>query len=80
MDPNYGNIPSILFGLLVWSDKLKISPFGTVKGYPIVVWVLALLRKVQNAHDYGGTGFVGWLPVVCGIFLSLILHSQGFIG
>ena len=80
MDPDYGNITSLLFGLLVWSDKLKISLFGTVKGYPVVVHVLALPHKVQNSHNYGGTGFVGWLPVVCEIFLSLIPHSQDFIG
>ena len=80
MDPDHSNVPSILFGLSVWSDKSKISSFGTVKGYPVVVRVLALPRKIRNAHDYGGTGFVGWLPVVHEIFPSLILHPQDFIG
>ncbi|KAJ7746208.1 hypothetical protein B0H14DRAFT_2637012 [Mycena olivaceomarginata] len=40
---------------ILYTDKAKLSSFGTQKGYPVVA---------RLASDWGGGQIVGWLPVL----------------
>ncbi|KIP07360.1 hypothetical protein PHLGIDRAFT_71277, partial [Phlebiopsis gigantea 11061_1 CR5-6] len=51
-------------GLIVYADKTKLSSFGTLKGYPVMMCISNLLRCVRNGSGVGGTRIVGWLPIV----------------
>src|SRR5258708_4221810 len=62
--PDHGGIPSILFGLLYYSDKSKLSSFGRVKGWPVLAHALPLPCSICNGRGHGGVCLIGWLPYV----------------
>ncbi|KAI6106998.1 hypothetical protein EDD16DRAFT_1523447 [Pisolithus croceorrhizus] len=41
--PDVGN--TVPFGLIIYADKMKLSSFGTAKGYPVVVWFLRMAKR-----------------------------------
>ncbi|KIK94441.1 hypothetical protein PAXRUDRAFT_12044 [Paxillus rubicundulus Ve08.2h10] len=49
---------------ILYTDKSKLSSFGTVKGYPIIARCANLPAHIQNSNDIGGGTVVGWLPIV----------------
>src|SRR5260370_20032112 len=55
--------------VLYYSDKSKLSSFGTMKGWPVLVCALTLPHEVQNGRGQGGACLVGWLPYVSKIFI-----------
>ena len=55
---------AVPFGLIMYADKSKISSFGTVKGYPVVVRCANLPVEIRNSKQIGGGTVVGWLPIV----------------
>lgn len=64
-------------GLIVYADKTKLSSFGTLKGYPVMMCISNLLRCVRNGSGVGGTRIVGWLPIVSeGYRLNKCSHGQ----
>ncbi|KAI9568408.1 hypothetical protein HD554DRAFT_2038953 [Boletus coccyginus] len=50
--------------LILYTDKSKLSSFGTVKGYPIVVRCGNLPVGIRNSADIGRGTVVGWLSIV----------------
>jgi hypothetical protein len=50
--------------LELYADKTQLSPFGTEKGYPVMVRIVNLSVGVRNSDGIGGAWVVGWLPVV----------------
>jgi hypothetical protein len=58
---------AVPFGLIMYADKSKISSFGTVKGYPVVVRCANLPVEIRNSKQIGGGTVVGWLPIVSSI-------------
>jgi hypothetical protein len=58
---------AVPFGLIMYADKSKISSFGTVKGYPVVVRCANLPVEMRNSKQIGGGTVVGWLPIVSSI-------------
>src|SRR5260221_6043852 len=61
---DHGGIPSILFGILYYSDKSKLLSFGSVKGWPVLVHALPLPCSIHNGRGHGGVCLIGWLPYV----------------
>ncbi|KAI0739985.1 hypothetical protein C8Q80DRAFT_1222134 [Daedaleopsis nitida] len=55
------------FGLIVYSDKSKLSSFGTAKAHPVVVRCANLPAAIRNSTGPGGGRIIGWLPIVCGV-------------
>ena len=52
-------------GLIMYTDKTKLSSFGTAKGYPVMVAICNFHVSIRNGTGIGGGRVVGWLPVVC---------------
>lgn len=50
--------------IILYADKTRLSTFGTVKGYPVIVRIANLLVHVRNGDGPGRGCMVGWLPVV----------------
>ena len=50
--------------LELYTDKSKLSSFGTQKGYPVMARIVNLLVGIRNGKGVGGARVVGWLPVV----------------
>ena len=50
--------------LCMYSDKTKLSSFGTQKGYPWIVSLCNLDSTVGTGIGPGAPAVVGWLPVV----------------
>src|SRR5260370_22623571 len=69
---DHGGIPSILFGILYYSDKSKLSSFGSVKGWPVLAHALPLPCSIHNGRGCGRVCLIGWLPYG-GIHESVIL-------
>jgi hypothetical protein len=60
---------------ILYSDKIKLSTFGSAKAYPIVARLANLPVKIRNSNNtMGGGQIVGWLPIVC---FSIITHQLG---
>ena len=57
--------------LILYADKNKLSSFGTVKGYPVILRCANLPVEIRNGTGIGGGRVVGWLPVVSCDLLSL---------
>ncbi|KAG2142880.1 uncharacterized protein EDB93DRAFT_1241527 [Suillus bovinus] len=55
---------AVLFCFILYADKTKLSSFGTVKGYPVVVRCANLPTHIRNGEVFGGGRVVGWLPIV----------------
>ena len=49
---------------ILYADKSKLSSFGTVKGYPVIIRCANLPSNIRNGTGIGGGRVVGWLPVV----------------
>lgn len=50
--------------IVLWSDKSKLSSFGTQKGHPIVMRIGNLPSKIRNGTGLGGGRVVGFIPIV----------------
>ena len=50
--------------LIIYTDKTKLSSFGTQKGYPVIARCAKLLVELQNRNGIGGGRVVGWLPII----------------
>ena len=48
----------------VYADKTKLSSFGTVKGYPVMIGLSNLAMHIRNGAGIGSGRIVGLLPVV----------------
>ena len=55
--------------IILWSDKSKLSTFGTKVGHPIVACIGNLDASIRNGGGLGGGRVVGFIPVVS-IFLE----------
>ncbi|KAI6007738.1 hypothetical protein F5J12DRAFT_782731 [Pisolithus orientalis] len=55
---------AVPFAFIIYTNKTKLSLFGTAKGYPVVVHCANLLVEIQNSHAIGGGCIIGWLPVI----------------
>ncbi|KAF9235747.1 hypothetical protein BU15DRAFT_77676 [Melanogaster broomeanus] len=49
---------------ILYSDKTKLSTFGTAKAYPVVARLANLPVNIRNGNGRGGGRIVGWLPIV----------------
>ncbi|KIJ58540.1 hypothetical protein HYDPIDRAFT_184182 [Hydnomerulius pinastri MD-312] len=49
---------------ILYSDKTKLSTFGTAKAYPVVARLANLPVHIRNSNGLGGGRVVGWLPIV----------------
>ncbi|THH17255.1 hypothetical protein EUX98_g9164 [Antrodiella citrinella] len=52
------------FGFILFSDKTRLSSFGSEKGYPIIARIANLPVDIRNGTGLGGGRVVGWLPVI----------------
>lgn len=50
--------------IILYTDKTRLSSFGTAQGYPVVARCGNLPVHIQNGKGVGGGRVVGWLPVV----------------
>ncbi|KAF9059913.1 hypothetical protein BDP27DRAFT_1495856, partial [Rhodocollybia butyracea] len=50
--------------IVFYADKIKLSSFGTAKGYPVIVRCANLPMHIRNRAGTDGGRVVGWLPVV----------------
>lgn len=56
---------------ILYSDKTKLSTFGSAKAYPIVARLANLPVEIRNSNNtMGGGQVVGWLPIVCFSFIN----------
>ncbi|KAH9958180.1 hypothetical protein BJV74DRAFT_800037 [Russula compacta] len=53
-----------VLALILYANKMKLSSFGTAKGYPIVTRCVNLLTEIRNGDGFSGGCIIGWLPVV----------------
>ena len=51
-------------GLIAYSDKTKLSSFGTAKGYPVMASISNFGAEVRSGSGIGSGRVVGWEPVV----------------
>jgi len=56
-----------------------LSSFGTQKGYPIIVRCANLPSEIRNGKGIGGGAIVGWLPIVCNDYSSVLSILTPFI-
>ncbi|KAK0213713.1 hypothetical protein IW262DRAFT_1467063 [Armillaria fumosa] len=49
---------------IIYTDKTRLSSFGTAQGYPVVACCGNLPIEIRNRNSVGGRRVVGWLPVV----------------
>ncbi|KAK0476943.1 hypothetical protein IW261DRAFT_1566392 [Armillaria novae-zelandiae] len=49
---------------IIYADKTRLSSFGTVQGYPIIVRLGNLPSHIRNGQGVGGGRVIGWLPIV----------------
>ncbi|KAH9001798.1 hypothetical protein EDB86DRAFT_2801335, partial [Lactarius hatsudake] len=52
-------------GFVLYVDKMKLSSFGTAKGYPVITRYANLPAEIRNGNGVGGGCIVGWLPIIC---------------
>ena len=68
------DVDSFLIGLYIYADKSKLSSFGLVTGYPVIVRLAILPHSIWNTKGMGGGCLIGWLPEVslchCIIFFN----------
>ena len=56
-------------GIYLYADKSKLSTFGTQQGYPVVMRITNIEADVRHGVGFGGGHVVGFLPIVCFIFI-----------
>ncbi|TFK58364.1 hypothetical protein BDN72DRAFT_751716, partial [Pluteus cervinus] len=49
--------------ILLYSDKTKLSTFGSQMGWPILAQLMNLPSHIRNGNGLGGARIVGWLPI-----------------
>ncbi|PBK68548.1 hypothetical protein ARMSODRAFT_887703, partial [Armillaria solidipes] len=49
---------------IIYADKTRLSSFGTVQGYPVIVRLGNLPAHIHNGQGVGGGRVIGWLPIV----------------
>ncbi|SJL09155.1 uncharacterized protein ARMOST_12531 [Armillaria ostoyae] len=49
---------------IIYADKTRLSSFGTVQGYPVIVRLGNLPVHIRNGQGVGGGRVIGWLPIV----------------
>lgn len=64
LPPQHDGTPSVVLALSLYSDKSKLSSFGTVKAYPVILRVLNIHSDLRNTASYGGGYLIGLLPNV----------------
>ncbi|TFK20674.1 hypothetical protein FA15DRAFT_719445, partial [Coprinopsis marcescibilis] len=70
----------VLFCIILYADKTRLSSFGTKKGYPVYARCGNLPAEVRNGEGIAGGRLVGWLPVVpVRSLLSWILSSLYYV-
>ncbi|KAF8593737.1 hypothetical protein BDV93DRAFT_516331 [Ceratobasidium sp. AG-I] len=57
-------IDGLPLAIILYSDKSKLSSFGTKKGYPVIARLANLPHDIRNGRGVGGGRVVGWLPVI----------------
>ncbi|KIY63252.1 hypothetical protein CYLTODRAFT_382521 [Cylindrobasidium torrendii FP15055 ss-10] len=60
----YGNNNVKPVCLIIYTDKSRLSSFGTVQAYPIVARLANLPDHIRNNNGLGGGRVVGFLPVI----------------
>ncbi|KAK1224723.1 hypothetical protein PQX77_012355 [Marasmius sp. AFHP31] len=52
---------------IVYSDKTRLSSFGTATGYPVITRIANIDDAVRNSNiNVGGGGVIGWVDTVSG--------------
>jgi hypothetical protein len=46
--------------MILYSDKTKLSSFGTAKGYPVMAAISNFAASVRNGSGIGSGRVVGW--------------------
>src|SRR6266478_3818681 len=68
------DVDSFPIRLYIYADKSKLSSFGSVTGYPVIVRLAILPHSIHNAKGMGSGCLIGWLPEVslhhCIIFFN----------
>ena len=59
-------------GIILYSDRTKLSSFGTAKGYPVMAAISNFEADIRNGHGIGGGRVVGWEPIVNHQLLLLV--------
>ncbi|KAG1898822.1 uncharacterized protein F5891DRAFT_1129283 [Suillus fuscotomentosus] len=49
---------------ILYTDKTRLSSFGTVKGYPVVAHLANLPTGIRNGQGTSSGYMIGWLPIV----------------
>ncbi|KAK0471799.1 hypothetical protein IW261DRAFT_1571685 [Armillaria novae-zelandiae] len=49
---------------IIYADKTRLSSFGTVQGYPVIVRLGNLPSHIRNGQGVGGGCVIGWLPII----------------
>lgn len=60
-------------GLIIYTDKTKLSSFGSVTGYPVIASIANLPSDIRHGTGLGANCVVGWLPVVGSFILGLTM-------
>ena len=56
---------AVIFPLILYADKTKLSSFGKEQGYPVIARCGCLPLEIRNSNNgVGGGRVVGWLPIV----------------
>ena len=51
-------------GIYIYADKDKLTSFGSLQGYPVLVRITNLDSNVRNGLRMGGGRIIALLPVV----------------
>ncbi|KAK0482792.1 hypothetical protein IW261DRAFT_1418319 [Armillaria novae-zelandiae] len=49
---------------IIYAHKTRLSSFGTVQGYPVIVRLGNLPSHICNGQGVGGVCIIGWLPII----------------
>ncbi|KAK0187157.1 hypothetical protein F5146DRAFT_1004106 [Armillaria mellea] len=49
---------------IIYADKIQLSSFGTVQGYPVIVRLGNLPAHIRDGQGVGGRRVIRWLPIV----------------
>ncbi|KAK0461489.1 hypothetical protein IW261DRAFT_1576985 [Armillaria novae-zelandiae] len=49
---------------IIYADKTRLSSFGMVQGYPVIVRLGNLPSHIRNGQGVGGGCVIGWLPII----------------
>jgi hypothetical protein len=55
--------------ITLYANKTRLSSFRTTQAYPIMAQLAQLPQDFCNRKGLGTTQVVGWLPIVCQLFV-----------